>query len=239
LSTHINPAELPLDTETAAAMAKWMPPIRGIEPLALFRILIQHRSLSEALHPLAAFQLGKSCSLDPRTRELAISRTCARCQCEYEGGVHAGLQAGKIGLLPGTLAATVTKPPSDPLWSDSERCLTSLMDALHDTSTVSEELRIELRRHWNENQILELTVLTGFYHLISFVANVAGARLESWAPRFPPSPSGSLSDAVKSGVVAADGRRSGSDYPAIISGKHRVSNDSLIRGTYRPSANPS
>jgi alkylhydroperoxidase family enzyme len=70
--------------------------------------------------------------------------------------------------------------------------LISLVDALHDTSTVSEELWIELRRHWNENQILELTVLTGFYHLISFVANVAGARLESWAPRFPPSPSGSL-----------------------------------------------
>jgi len=188
----ISPAELPLDTETAAAIAKWMPPIRGVEPLALFRILIQHPSLSEALHPLAAFQLGKGSSLDPRTRELVISRTCARCQCEYEWGVHVGLLASKIGLLPSTVAATVTKAASDPLWSDSERCLISLVDALHDTGTVSEELWIELRRHWNEKQTLELTVLTGFYHLISFVANVAGAPLESWAPRFPSSPSDPL-----------------------------------------------
>ena len=181
----INPVGLPLDTETAAAMARWMPSIPGIEPLALFRILIQHRSLSEALHPLAAFQLGRGASLDPRDRELVINRSCALCQCEYEWGVHVGLLASKVGLAPITAAATVTKPASDPLWSERERCLISFVDALHTKGSISEELWIELRQRWNENQIIELTVLAGFYHLISFIANVTEAPLESWAPRFP------------------------------------------------------
>jgi 4-carboxymuconolactone decarboxylase len=184
----IKPLGLPLDTETAAAMAKWMPSIPGIEPLALFRILIRHRSLSEALHPLAAFQLGRGSSIDARDRELVINRTCALCQCEYEWGVHVGLLASKVGLAPNTVTATVTKPASDPLWSQRERCLISFVDALHATGTISEELWVELCGHWNENQILELTVLTGFYHLISFIANITKIPLESWAPHFPSTP---------------------------------------------------
>jgi len=119
-----------------------------------------------------------------------IVGTCARCHCEYEWGVHIGLLADRVGLQPTTVAATVTAPASDPLWSDRDRCLISLVDALHTTSTISDGLWTELRTHWDEQQIPELTVLAGFYHLISFIANVAHAPLERWAPRFPSSPSG-------------------------------------------------
>ncbi|MGA2419869.1 MAG: carboxymuconolactone decarboxylase family protein [Candidatus Acidiferrum sp.] len=185
----IKPLELPLGPESAATLAKWMPPIPGIEPLALFRILLQHRGLSEALHPLAAFQLRRASSIDLRSRELIINRTCARCHCEYEWGVHVGLLADRVGLEPTMVAATVTAPASDPRWSERDRCLISLVDALCASSAISDGLWAELRTHWDEQQIMELTVLAGFYHLISFIANVAEAPLESWAPRFPSSPS--------------------------------------------------
>jgi 4-carboxymuconolactone decarboxylase len=59
------------------------------------------------------------------------------------------------------------------------------VDELHDTATVSEALWKQLQALWNEAQLVELLVLVGWYHLISFVANAAHIELESWAARFP------------------------------------------------------
>lgn len=181
----IQPLDLPLDDQHAAMMKKWMPPIPGVEPLALFRVLIRHAKLSESLHPLGAFQLGRESSLELRDRELVIDRTCARCHCEYEWGVHAALLGAAAGLDSTAIQATVKGNPSDPMWSARDGCLITLVDSLHDTGTISDELWRQLLEHWTQDQILELAVLTGFYHVISFVANMARLAPESWALRFP------------------------------------------------------
>jgi len=61
-----------------------------------------------------------------------------------------------------------------------------LVDELHDTARVSDELWAALARHWTEPQLLELLLLAGWYHAISFVGNGARVALEDWAARFPP-----------------------------------------------------
>ena len=38
---------------------------------------------------------------------------------------------------------------------------------------------------WSIAQILELMIIVGWYHLISFVANAAHVEQEPWAARFP------------------------------------------------------
>jgi hypothetical protein len=93
-------------------------------------------------------------------------------------GSHAGL-----GLA--TITATVKSSANDPVWSARERCLIALVDSLHDTGTISDDLWKQLLEYWTEDQMLELAVLTGFYHVISFVANMAGLLPETWALRFP------------------------------------------------------
>jgi alkylhydroperoxidase family enzyme len=185
MTLRIKPLGLTLDEEQAIMLKKWMPKTPGIEPLALFRLLIRHPKLAERLHPLGAFQLGNEASLALRDRELVINRTCARCHCEYEWGVHSTLLGYHAGLDPATIAATVKSTADDPVWSARERCLIALVDSLHDTGTISDELWKQLLEYWTENQTLELAVLTGFYHAISFVANMAGLPRETWALRFP------------------------------------------------------
>jgi 4-carboxymuconolactone decarboxylase len=44
-----------------------------------------------------------------------------------------------------------------------------------------------LAAHWNDAQLVELLLLVGWYHAISYVANGARVEAEPWAARFPAS----------------------------------------------------
>jgi alkylhydroperoxidase family enzyme len=165
-------------------LQKWMPPDAGIEPLRLFRTLAVHESLFARMRPLGAGILGHGL-LEPRVRELMILRTCARCDAEYEWGVHATFYGEAVGLTPGAIDATVRAGPDDPGWSEPERAVIRLADELHDTSRVSDDTYARVERHFSAPQILELVIVGGWYHTISFVINGAGVELEPWAVRFP------------------------------------------------------
>ncbi len=180
----IAPLEPPYEPGVEEAIQKWMPPDTGIEPLALFRTLMVHAPLASRMRPLGAGILGHGV-VDPRTRELMIDRTCARCGAEYEWGVHATMFGGPVGLSDRQLAATVHGSADDPVWSPDEQAVLALADELHDTAEVSDATYAELERHFTAEQILELVVTSGWYHTISFVINAARVRLEPWAARFP------------------------------------------------------
>jgi alkylhydroperoxidase family enzyme len=181
----IPPLDPPYEPEVEALLSRMMPPRAATEPLSLFRTLARNRELAGRMRVLGAGFLGKSSSLDPRDREIVIDRVCARCGCEYEWGVHAAAFGAALGLREDTLRATVSASSDDPAWSDRERVLVRVADELHDTGNLSDELWSEFSTRWNAEQILEILMLAGFYHAISFVANAARVPLESWAARFP------------------------------------------------------
>jgi alkylhydroperoxidase family enzyme len=180
----MQPLDPPYPADVETMLAKWMPP-GSAEPLALFRLLVKHPALSELLRPLGAFQLSKESALPLRDRELVIDRTCARCGCEYEWGVHAAAFGARAGLTPEQIDGTVNGHPDDAMWTDRDRLLLKIADALHDDGNVSDEVWIEARATWSEPQLMEIAVLAGFYHIVSFVANLAGLGTEAWATRFP------------------------------------------------------
>ena len=60
-----------------------------------------------------------------------------------------------------------------------------LADELHETSTISEELWSKLSSQLIEEQIIELIVTAGWYHVISYLCNGLRVPLEPWAERFP------------------------------------------------------
>jgi 4-carboxymuconolactone decarboxylase len=86
------------------------------------------------------------------------------------------------------LAATVHGGADDPVFSETDGLLVRLVDELHDSSTVSEPLWQNLTAHWTPEQLVELVVLAGFYHCISFVTNALAIGREPFAPRFPRPP---------------------------------------------------
>ena len=74
---------------------------------------------------------------------------------------------------------------ADPCWSDeADTVLIELVDQLHDTSDVDDDLWARLSRGHQPEQLLDLLLLCGWYHAISFAARGARVGGEPGAPRF-------------------------------------------------------
>jgi alkylhydroperoxidase family enzyme len=179
VTDRLAPLEPPYAEPLAAALASMMPP--GMAPLRLFRTIAHNPRVLEKIRASNLLDRG---SLDRRDREIVILRTTARCGCEYEWGVHVAFFSAKVGLGAAEIAATVHGGPDHAGWSERERALIRLVDELHDTSGLSDALWSELRRHFRDEQLVELVVLAGFYHTIAFVVNGLGVAHEPGAPRF-------------------------------------------------------
>ncbi|HVN85807.1 MAG TPA: carboxymuconolactone decarboxylase family protein [Candidatus Binatia bacterium] len=184
-SPRIEPVVPPYAPEVGAELARWMPPGSALEPLALFRTLTRHVPLARAMLPLGRHFLGRGQNLGLRAREIVIDRVCARCGCEYEWGVHVAAFGAAAGLDAAQARATIAGEGDGRVWEDGDRLLVALVDELHDSGRVSRPLWQALAGRWSVPQLLELLVLAGWYHVISYVANGAQVELETWAERFP------------------------------------------------------
>lgn len=179
----LSPIDPPYTDEVQDSFRKLMPP--GMEPLGLFRTL--------AHNPRVLRRIQRGGLLDPgsislRLRELAILRTCARCGAEYEWGVHVTLFGGAAGFDEAALERIALGLASDRSWTDEERLVLELCDALHDHSTLSDGQWEALRRAFEPAQLVELVTLAGLYHAVSFLVNALQVAPEPWAaalPRYP------------------------------------------------------
>jgi len=181
--SRIEPLRPPFEPEVKAQLESMMPP--GVEPIALFRTFAKNMVMTMALQGWGAYELSRHLSVSLRDREIVIDRTCARCGCEYEWGVHVAFFAERAGLDHEQVASITSGDHNDLCWDSArDKLLIHLADALHDASDLPEELWSPLRSEFDEAQILDLTMLCGWYHAISFTARAAGVSLEEGAPRF-------------------------------------------------------
>jgi alkylhydroperoxidase family enzyme len=176
----IAPLAAPFEQPVADTFARYLPP--GMEALHLFGTQAHN---PRVLQRVFAGNLLDAGSIDQRTRELVILRTCARCACEYEWGVHVALFAKAAGLTEADIAATLVPAGSDAGLPEQEAWLLQAVDALHDTATLPDDLWTALSGMFSNEQILEILALAGYYHTIAFTANATKVQLEAFAPRFP------------------------------------------------------
>jgi alkylhydroperoxidase family enzyme len=175
----------PHSEDTAAELARWRP--GPAEPIALFRTVTRHLPLARAMFPLGHYFLSGASSVTLRDREVVIDRVCARCRCEYEWGVHARVFGKAAGLDEAQLRASALGGADDPAWTETDRLLIRMVDELHDSGTLSDELWAAMAARWSPEQLLDLIVLAGWYHAISFLGGGVRVALEQWAIRFPTS----------------------------------------------------
>lgn len=123
-------------------------------------------------------------TLPAREREIAIIRTGARTGSEYEWGMHVRLYQKRCDLSDAQIRATLHGKPDDPVWTTRETLILRAVDELHDTSTVSDTLWAELAAHWSPEQLVELVLTIGYYHMAAFFLNATGVALEDGAARF-------------------------------------------------------
>jgi alkylhydroperoxidase family enzyme len=137
------------------------------------------------MRPLGGGILGHG-RIDPREREIVIHRACARAGAEYEWGVHAAAFGRTLGFSDEQLHSTVHGAATDDCWAPEEALAFALADELFDTAHVSDELADRLSAAFADDEILELTLVAGWYRTISTLIDVTGVELEDWAERFPP-----------------------------------------------------
>lgn len=170
--------------EALGALLKKMTPPDAPEILALFRVLAINPELAERSTSWGGYLLGHKASLSLRDREIVILRVCARCGAEYEWGVHWTAFAQAAGLGEREREAIVSTPADLDGLAPRDRLLIRLVDALHDKADADDALWQALSAQWTQPQLIELLMLAGWYHAISYVCNAAQVPLESWAARW-------------------------------------------------------
>jgi 4-carboxymuconolactone decarboxylase len=178
------PLEPPYSPELSVLLQKMTPP-GAPEVLKLFRVLAINPKLAERLLPWGGYLLSRGAALSLRDREVMIDRTCARCGAEYEWGVHVAAFSEAAGFSAAQSAAIADPQGDAHALTPRDRLLVRLADDLHDTSTVSDALWAALATEWTSAQLIELLMLAGQYHAISFVCNATRVPLETWAAKKP------------------------------------------------------
>jgi 4-carboxymuconolactone decarboxylase len=179
----IPPLEAPFPDPIADLLNRMNPPGRA-DILALFRVLAINPELAERTLGLGRYLLGRKAAIGLRDREVVITRACARCGAEYEWGVHVAAfgDAAGFSATDRRVMASVIEDPA--LLAPRDRLLVSMVDQLHDTSHIDDALWEALGAHWSPPQLIELMMLAGWYHAVSYVCNAARVPLEEWAARW-------------------------------------------------------
>jgi len=165
------------------ALLERFPTARGAR-LSLFLALTDAPRVMERI--LRGGMLDADSPLTLRERELVIWRVCARCGCEYEWGVHVAGFARAAGLGANEIEASLRAPTArgaDEI-SEDDALLFEIVDALHDDGDLSDALRERFAARFDRAAQLEILALAGFYHSISYIANVARLPCETFGPGF-------------------------------------------------------
>jgi alkylhydroperoxidase family enzyme len=175
----IKPTDPPYSPEMQADFDKLM---RGQPPLLLFRTVARNPRVLQRMMAGGLLDRG---SISIRSRELMILRTTAKCGAEYEWGVHVAAFGSKAKWTKEQIHSSVHGGAEDICWNEEDRLVIRLADQLHDTAKVDEALWGSLAAHFKEEQLVELVMLAGLYHAVSFMVNATGVQHEAFAPRFP------------------------------------------------------
>ena len=182
--SRIEPVRPPYDGDVAARLDLMMPP--GVPPIGLFSTFVRNLPMATAMGGWGGYQLSTRLSLTLRDREIVIDRTCAICRCEYEWGVHIAFFAERAGLTSDQIASITHGRATDPCWiDDRDQVLIEATDALHDGADIDDALWQRLHAHLSDEQALDVLMLAGWYHAISYAANAARVDLEHGARGSP------------------------------------------------------
>ncbi|MGH1374320.1 MAG: carboxymuconolactone decarboxylase family protein [Cellvibrionaceae bacterium] len=184
MSSRINPVSAPYSEAVQASFKVVMP--EGMPPLSIFRTMANNPRVLSRMVQGGLLDRG---SITVAERELVILRSCALCGAEYEWGVHAAAFSAQAGFSDEQIAATcaVNETPLEDhsLWSSNQRLLLAMVDELHSTQTLSDALWGRLSQKYSSEQLVELVMLAGLYHAVSFVVNAFQIEREVFAPSFP------------------------------------------------------
>lgn len=177
----IEPISPPYSARVMASFKTIMP--NGTDPLGIFRVLAHNPRVLERVVNGGLLDRG---AVSVRHRELVILRTCALCGAEYEWGVHARVFGAKAGLDEASLRATWIEGAAWSGWDPASQLVLRLAETLHQTNAIEDALYAELAASFPNDALIELVVLAGLYHAISYVVNAFEVPNEAFSAPVPP-----------------------------------------------------
>ncbi len=156
--------------------------VADLPDMNIFGTLAHHPKLVVRWSRFGGWLLARG-RLSPRDREIAILRTGFRCDAEYEWGQHVS-----IGLDAGLTQEEIDRVVLDPAtagWSDDDAVLLRAVDELHDDFRIGDATWAALAKRYDEQQLIELCMVVGQYHLVAMTLNSLGVERDEGIPGFP------------------------------------------------------
>lgn len=162
------------DEQTAKLVAGTLRSPDG-EALNIFRTMAHHPPVLRRFLALGS-ELLLTGNLPARERELLILRTGWNCQSAYEWGQHVAI--GRASGLTDEEMRGIKDGPEAAGWSDGDALLLRAADELDADSVVSDATWNALAGSYNEQQLIEIVTLVGYYHLVAYFLNSTGVERE-------------------------------------------------------------
>jgi 4-carboxymuconolactone decarboxylase len=167
-------------------------PTGGARSLDIFRTLVRHPGLYRRWSPFGG-KLLRGGKLAERDRELIILRTAWRCGAGYEWGQHvsiarqAGLTDAEItrvaqGATPGPEGRTGPDSADPASWAAEDATLLTAVDQLVADHVIGDAVWAELRGHYTDEQLIEVTLLAGHYAMLAGALNSFGTQVDGDQP---------------------------------------------------------
>ncbi|MEQ1787470.1 MAG: carboxymuconolactone decarboxylase family protein [Acidimicrobiales bacterium] len=144
--------------------------------LNIFATLARHPKLFKRWSAFGGTLLYSG-ALPARERELLILRTGYLCRADYEWGQHVEI-ARATGIGDDEIAR-VAAGPDAPGWSADDAVLLRAADELHADNRIGDATWAALAGRWDEQQLIEVCMVVGQYHLVAFTLNSLGVEPES------------------------------------------------------------
>ncbi|MGH3352955.1 MAG: carboxymuconolactone decarboxylase family protein [Nocardioides sp.] len=176
----VEPLEPPYDEETAAALDMLGPPIQ------LFRVFARRPDLARGISGWGSYYLSRRAAMTLRHREIVILRTTALCGADYEWGIHVATFAAKADLDAAQLRSLGAGTENDPCWGEpSDAAVVAAVDALHHNNELDDATWARLVDAVGTDAALEITLLAGWYHAISYAVRTLRLPLEPGTEAIP------------------------------------------------------
>lgn len=137
---------------------------RGGHLTPLDGMLLHSPPFADGWNSLLGAIRGQS-TLPPDIRELAVLRVAALNGAEYEWTAHEPV-ARQAGMTDEQLAA-VRAGGDEAVLDERQRAVIAYTDAMTMDIAVPDELFARVRAHFDERQVVELTVTVGAYNMVS------------------------------------------------------------------------
>jgi AhpD family alkylhydroperoxidase len=109
--------------------------------------------------------------------ELVILRVAWNNRCRYEWDHH--VRIGKRAGLTDAEIERVTEGPDGEGWSESQRALLRACDEFGADGRIGEATWAELASHFDQPNLIEITMLIGHYEMLAGVIGTIGIRPEA------------------------------------------------------------